>query len=179
MKTKCYPHVTGLYGDQGENPSALSVHAVLDPSPNYPESGRIIVGSPATTPTIPGYIPNLGGFNGGPAAIERLAATLLEAARDVRAAMAGNQEQQPVTKLDLADLEARIRELENERAKLEPRARVADVLEVEMAKLLPLADAATAFVDEQGKIPMDALLDNGFEGERFDDLVKALEAAGR
>lgn len=86
-KTKCYPHVTGIYGDQGENPSALAIHAVLDPSPNYPENGRIIVGSPATTPTIPGYIPNLGGFNGGPAAIERLASTLLEAARDVRAAM--------------------------------------------------------------------------------------------
>lgn len=107
MKTKRYPHVTGLYGDSGENPGALAIHAVLDPSPNYPESGRIIVGSPATTPTLPGYIPNLGGFNGGPAAIERLAWTLLEATRDARAAMGEQPAVAPT--LDLDDLERKAR----------------------------------------------------------------------
>jgi hypothetical protein len=86
MNARRYEHVTGLYGDSGENAGALAVHAVLDPSPNYPEDGRIIVGSPASTPTIPGYIPNLGGFNGGPDAIERLASTLQQAVHDVRAA---------------------------------------------------------------------------------------------
>jgi hypothetical protein len=121
-KTKCYPHVTGIYGDQGENPSALAIHAVLDPSPNYPENGRIIVGSPATTPTIPGYIPNLGGFNGGPAAIERLASTLLEAARDVRAAMGSGDDTRaiddpgaPAMRLvDLDDLERKARAAESD-----------------------------------------------------------------
>lgn len=87
-KTKCYPHVLGVCGDSGENPGALAVHAVLDPSQNWPEQGRIIVGSPASTPSIPGYIPDLGGFCGSVEAIERLAATLLEAARDVRGALA-------------------------------------------------------------------------------------------
>lgn len=86
-RTKCYPHVTGVYGDQGENPGALAVHAVLHPDANYPEEGRIIVRSPTITPTISGYIPNLGGFSCGPAAAEVLATTLSSAAAEVRAAM--------------------------------------------------------------------------------------------
>lgn len=107
MKTKRYPHVTGVYGDNGENPSALAITAVLDPSDNYPEAGRIIVGSPTATPGIEGYIPNLGGFNGGPDAIERLAATLNQAARDVRAVIdAGQDTVAPPVKLDLDKLEA-------------------------------------------------------------------------
>jgi hypothetical protein len=51
-KTKAYPHVTGLYGNEGENPGALAIHAVLDPSPNYPEVGRIM------GPTRVRYLPS-------------------------------------------------------------------------------------------------------------------------
>jgi hypothetical protein len=88
MRTdKTYPHVTGIYGDGGENEGVLAIHAVLDPSPNYPETGRIIVGSPEKSPALPGYIPDLGGFSCSPEAAERLANALLVAARDVRAAM--------------------------------------------------------------------------------------------
>lgn len=65
--------------------------------------------------------------------------------------------------------------------RLEVRAKAADVLEVEMAKLLPLADAAERFVDEQGKRVLDRELMGtaDFEGDLFAELVAALEAAGR
>lgn len=36
-RTKCYPHVTGVYDDQGENPGALADHAVLHPDASYEE----------------------------------------------------------------------------------------------------------------------------------------------
>lgn len=87
MHTRRYPHVTDVYGDGGENESAIAVMVVLDESEHYPECARIIVGSPTRTPTINGYIPNLGGFSCGPDAAERLIATLQQAVRDVRAAM--------------------------------------------------------------------------------------------
>lgn len=83
---------------------------------------------------------------------------------------------------------ARIRELEAGQAecdrvnaasmaeieRLEVRAAAADKLEVEMAKLLPMTDAAVAFVDQQG-----TLAQGDFAGDLFDDLARALEAAGR
>lgn len=84
---KRYPHITGIHGDGGENEGALAVTALLDPGPNLPECARIIVGSPRRTPTIDGYIPDLGGFLCGPDAAERLIATLQDAVRDVRAAI--------------------------------------------------------------------------------------------
>lgn len=174
-KTKCYPHVTGLYGDQGENPSALAIHAVLDPSPNYPENGRIIVGSPATTPTIPGHIPNLGGFNGGPAAIERLASTLLEAARDVRAAIGWAADPEQFSAIaELAKWRRWASELLGDDGLRDDdprRARIGAVMR-----------AAVAFVDEQGK-RVDGqygLADAGsFALDQWRDMVAAVEAAGR
>jgi hypothetical protein len=87
--SKHYPHVTGIHGDGGESEGALAVTALLDPGPDLPECARIIVGSPSRTPTIDGYIPDLGGFSCGPDAAERLIATLQEAVRDVRAAIGG------------------------------------------------------------------------------------------
>jgi hypothetical protein len=86
LENKLYPHVTGVLGDDGENPGVLAVTAVLDPSPNYPSDGRIIVGSPTRSDVLPGYLPNLGGFCMGIAGAERLIATLKQAISDVRAA---------------------------------------------------------------------------------------------
>lgn len=83
-------HIRGFYGDGGENEGVLSVNAVLDASPFYPESGLISVGSPQQSPLIEGYIPNLGMFSCGPDAAERLIATLQEAVRAVREAMASH-----------------------------------------------------------------------------------------
>lgn len=204
MKTKTYPHVTGLYGDNGENPGALAVHAVLDPSPNYPEAGRIIVGSPATTPTIQGYMPNLGGFNGAPDAIERLAATLTEAVRDVREAMTGAPAGAAATKkLDLDDIERKAR------AEIEARANAPKSLAgeplittetaeaawahhratepknvlaliAEFRRLGRIAKAATAFVDEQGKIATRELLERAdFATSAWGYLVAAVPEDGR
>lgn len=77
---------------------------------------------------------------------------------------------------------ARIRELAAERDRLAPRAKAADVVEVELAKLLPLADAAETFVDEQGK-RVDGqygLADaSDFALDQWRDLVRAVEGAGR
>ena len=87
MTTKTYPHVTGVFGDEGENASVLAVTAVLDPSPNWPECGRIIVGSPRQSPALPGYIANLGGFCAGVEGTRRLIATLQEAVVDVERSM--------------------------------------------------------------------------------------------
>ena len=81
-------HIRGVYGDGGENEGVLSVTAVLDASPHYPECGGIIVGSPSKTPLIDGYIPDLGGFSCGPEGAERLIRTLQNAARDFRAGLA-------------------------------------------------------------------------------------------
>ncbi len=85
-KDKLYPHITGVLGDEGENPGVLAVHAVLDPSEHYPEDGRIIVGSPTQSTALPGYLPDLGGFATGIAGAERLIATLQQAVSDIRAA---------------------------------------------------------------------------------------------
>lgn len=84
---RSYPHVTGVYGNQGKTPGALAIHTVLDPNENCPEGGRIIVGSPGTSPTIPGDAPDLGGFSCDPDAAEALAATLTRAATEVRTAL--------------------------------------------------------------------------------------------
>lgn len=84
--TISYPHVTGVFGDQGENEGVLAVMAILDPSPHYPDNGRIIVGSPTETPSIGGYIPDLGGFSMGLAGAERLIAVLQRAVTDIRTA---------------------------------------------------------------------------------------------
>jgi hypothetical protein len=80
-------HVRGFYGDDGENEGVLSVSTVLNGSPNYPESGRIVVGSPGRSPLIDGYTPSLGCFSCSPQAAERLIDVLQRAVEDVRAAM--------------------------------------------------------------------------------------------
>jgi hypothetical protein len=87
-KSKLYPHIDGVLGDDGENPGVLAVVAVLTPGSSYPDWGRIIVGSPESSDLIEGYIPDLGGFSCGVDAAERLIATLQQAVNDVRVAVA-------------------------------------------------------------------------------------------
>ncbi len=78
---KLYPPIAGLRGDEGENDAILVVAAVLTTSPHYPDAGRIIVGSPGASDA------EVGGWSSGPEAAVQLAETLLEAARDVDAAL--------------------------------------------------------------------------------------------
>lgn len=85
--TRTLVHIRGFYGDGGENEGVMSISAQLDESPNYPDSGRIIVGSPSASPLIESYIPDLGGFSCGAEAAEMFAAELLAAAAAVRAAI--------------------------------------------------------------------------------------------
>lgn len=85
--SKLYPHVTGVNGNDGEDPSVLVIMAVLDPSPNYPEVGRIIVGSPRKSDKLEGHIPNLGGFCCGVDGAKQLITTLQQAVSDVEAAL--------------------------------------------------------------------------------------------
>lgn len=69
-----------------DNPTVLAVSAWLDPSENFPDEGRIIVGSPRESPKMPGHIPNVGGFCMGVDGAIRLIATLQCAVEDVKAA---------------------------------------------------------------------------------------------
>jgi hypothetical protein len=109
--SKHYPHITGIHGDGGESEGALAVTALLDPGPNLPECARIIVGAPRRTPTIDGYIPDLGGFSCGPDAAERLIATLQEAVRDVRAAIGGPRRSAPTDACYRERVRAAVREV--------------------------------------------------------------------
>ncbi len=68
-----YPRIDGLRGNEGEDEASLVVVAILDPSPNYPDSGRIIVGAPRDSIDI-------GGFSCSPEVARLLAATLVQAA---------------------------------------------------------------------------------------------------
>lgn len=85
-------HLRGVFGDGGENEGVLSVGAVLDASPNYPESGLIDVGSPQASPLIPGYLPKLGFFSCGVAGAERLIRALQTAVQDVKAGLAASEQ---------------------------------------------------------------------------------------
>jgi hypothetical protein len=82
---KLYPPVVGLRGDGGENEATLVAIAVLDPSPNYPDCGRIIVGSP--TMCVAAGEADIGGWSASPESAVRVAETLLAAAADVDAAL--------------------------------------------------------------------------------------------
>lgn len=85
---RLHMHLSGFHGDGGENEGVLSISAVLDGGPNWPECGLIIVGSPQKSPLIDGYIPDLGGFSCSPDAAERLIAGLQAAVAAVRTAQA-------------------------------------------------------------------------------------------
>lgn len=87
IKTKTYPHVTGVRGDEGESPTALAVTAILDPSPEWPEEARIVLGSP-TTPDrqVPGFVSCVNGGSMSVAAAENLIDVLGRAVSDIRAA---------------------------------------------------------------------------------------------
>jgi len=89
---KTYAHITGVRGDDGENPGVLAVTVVLDPSPYYPPSGRIIVGSPTKSDKLDGHIPNLGGFCCGVEGAKQIIATLQQAVIDIEAALAPSPE---------------------------------------------------------------------------------------
>lgn len=81
-------HLLGYHGDGGENESVLSVSTDLSPGANFPESGRIFVGTPQKSPLLEGYFPDLGSWSCSPDAADRLAAELKAAAAAARAAMA-------------------------------------------------------------------------------------------
>lgn len=85
---RLHMHLSGFHGDGGENEGVLSISAVLDGGPNWPECGLIIVGSPQKSPLIDGYIPNLGAFSCSPDAADRLIAGLQAAVAAVRTAQA-------------------------------------------------------------------------------------------
>jgi hypothetical protein len=85
--SKLYPHITGVRGNDGEDPGVLAVCAELDPSPYYPEDARIIVGSPQKSDAMPGALPDLGGFSTGIAGALAIIATLQQAIADIRAAL--------------------------------------------------------------------------------------------
>lgn len=85
-QAKTYPLVRNLYGDGGENETALAVATVLVPGPHYPDCGRIIAGSPEADPESDppgGYLAPIGGFSCGPEGALNVAGVLEEAARDV------------------------------------------------------------------------------------------------
>lgn len=80
-------HVRGFYGDAGENEGVLSVHAVVNESALYPETGRIIVGTPVASPLMEGYHPDLGGFSCSVATMRRFLKVAAKACDDAEAAM--------------------------------------------------------------------------------------------
>lgn len=80
LSAREYPLVEDLRGNDGEDPGTLSVVAILNSSPHYPDYGRIICGSPEISES------DLGGWSGCGEATTRLAETLLEAVRDADAA---------------------------------------------------------------------------------------------
>ncbi len=86
LRSTC-THVRGFYGDQGENESVLVVSAVLNVSPHYPETGRIIVGTPTKSPLMEGHFPDLGGYSCSVEAMKRFIKVAQKAVDDVEAAM--------------------------------------------------------------------------------------------
>lgn len=81
-------HLLGYHGDGGENESVLALIVDLTPGENFPESGRIFVGTPQKSPLLEGYFPDLGGYSCSPDAADRLADELKAGAAAARSAMA-------------------------------------------------------------------------------------------
>ena len=80
-------HLLGYHGDGGGNESVLSVTVDLSPGENFPECGRIFVGTPQKSPLLEGYFPDLGSWSCSPDAADRLADELRAAAALARKAM--------------------------------------------------------------------------------------------
>lgn len=78
-------HIRGFNGDDGENEGVLCVSANRRMSENYPSCAAIVVGSPQSSPLVPGYIPDLGGFSCSVEAAKRLIAELQAAVAIVEA----------------------------------------------------------------------------------------------
>jgi hypothetical protein len=87
-KDKSYNHISGLLTDDGQSPTVLAVHAIMDVGDTYPDEARIIIGTPSRSPDVIGPVTQMSGagFSASPQAARRLAFTLLKAARDVDAA---------------------------------------------------------------------------------------------
>lgn len=81
-------HVRGLRGDEGENESVVSIAVETNQSAYYPESGRIIVGTPKTSPLLDGHLANIAQFCGSPDAVEQFALVLMRAVALAREAIA-------------------------------------------------------------------------------------------
>jgi len=79
-------HVGGIVRDEGENAGVLAVTANTDPSPNFPESVRIVIGAPKRSPLMAGRIPKIDTFAMSVETAEQWVATVQQAIRDVRAA---------------------------------------------------------------------------------------------
>jgi hypothetical protein len=77
-----FPLVRGLIVDEGSRELTLSVVAILDPSPDYPDVARVIVGSTA------GSEAQLS-FHGSPVAMRELAWALLQASYAAERGMKG------------------------------------------------------------------------------------------
>jgi hypothetical protein len=81
-------HLYPILCDEGENSGVLSVTAIVDPSPFFPDDVRLFIGAPKQSPLMEGYIPSLGGgFGMSTETAERAISTLQRAIRDVRSAI--------------------------------------------------------------------------------------------
>lgn len=81
-------HMDGVVGDNGQSPGVLAVCGMLDPSPDFPGSVRIILGAPRKSPFMEGYIPKIDGWAMSVDVADRLIVHLQQIIRDVNAATA-------------------------------------------------------------------------------------------
>lgn len=95
--TKTYSLISGLRGNEGEDPATLAVAAVIDASPNYPDCARIIAGSSRNSES------DIGGFSCGPVGAVKVAAVLIDAAMDVEEALGRPVDPLKRARLALAD----------------------------------------------------------------------------
>lgn len=84
-------HIRGFYGHNGETEGVICVIAHPHESPNFPDIGRIMVGSPAKSMLIQGPLPDLGGFCCSVDAMERFIKVAQQAVDAVKAGKAAGR----------------------------------------------------------------------------------------
>lgn len=181
VKTKRYPHVTGVYGDSGENPSALAardVRAAMGSPPTVDDDTRVVDDPEALAMRL-----DLDDLERKAKAATPGTWTTTKPPKEdgwqlgvvIGATMAGMvYAQPPGGQMPLADLE--------HIAAASPPVVLALVAEVR--RLNAIAKAAIALVDEQGKhVDVDRGhtlgLPEDFAATEFEALVRAVEGAGR
>ena len=80
-------HMSGFNATPDCEPSVLAVCAVLATSDDEPGCTAIVVGSPYSSPLMPGVLPQMTGFSCDPEAAEALGRELIDAASAVRASL--------------------------------------------------------------------------------------------